>query len=486
LQGVDLFIRKQYASHLELAVHHHLQAKSFSGGMPLMTTQLSRRAFLKLSATGAAGALLAACTATTVPGGASEAGSAPAGDTQRLIFSSYTWSGYEAAMKSVIEAWNQEHPEIEVEGQFFPEDYWTKLQTQVAGGTPPDLGIADYGRLLTYAKSGILLPVDDFIAADSFPLEKMLPAAVAQYRWQEGEFDTGGEGGKMYGLPSDAQCQIFAYNKSMFDAAGVAYPTADWTWDDLVAAGQAITKADQNIWGMQMISPWILTKGNFLFGADGANHTADFSKSLLDAPETIEAFKWNWDLVYTHQIAPAPGAQAQTNPFMSGQVAMVVDGVWWIADFATIEDFEWDIALFPKHPRTGKRTTSLESDGWWIFQNAANPEMAWSLMKYLADEAGQKRFGELNYIIPSAYPDVASEWYAQTPPENRPLALENIVQDSAKVDYTYFDFFTVWDAYRPPIERAYSDGADIEAAMLEAAQIHNEELSKAWEKFNQG
>jgi multiple sugar transport system substrate-binding protein len=447
-----------------------------------MSGALSRRGFLKFAGAGVGAALLASCTQPMAPSASQAPGAA---ERAKLVFSSYTWSGYEAAMKSLIEEWNQGHPEVEVEGQFFPEDYWTKLQTQVAGGVPPDLGIADYGRLLTYAKSGILLPVDDFIEADDFSLEELLPAAVAQYRWQEGDFDSGGEGGKMYGLPSDAQSHIFAYNKNMFDAAGVAYPTDDWTWDDLVAAGQAITQADQNIWGMQMISPWVLTKGNFLFSSGGANHTDDFSKSLLDAPESIEAFKWNWDLIYTHKIAPAPGVQAQTNPFMSGQVAMVVDGVWWISDFASIEDFDWDIALYPKHPRTGKRTTSLESDGWWIFQNAGNPEMAWSLMKYLVDKEGQRRFSEMNYVVPSAYPDVASEWYAQTPPENRSKALENIIQDSAKVDYTYFDFFTIWDAYRPSLERAYADGADIEAAMIEAAQIHNEELAKAWEKFNE-
>ncbi len=450
-----------------------------------MSTHLSRRTLLKLAGTSAFDAVLAACTSTTAPGGAAEGGAAPTGDTQTLIFSSYTWSGYEAAMKDVIASWNQEHPEVTVEGQFFPEDYWTKLQTQVAGGTPPDVGIADYGRLLTYAKSGVLLPLDDYITVDDFGVDKMLPAAVAQYRWQEGDFDTGGDGGKMYGLPSDAQSHIFAYNKSMFDAAGVAYPTDDWTWDDLVAAGQAITKADQNIWGMQMISPAILAKGNFLFAADGSNHTADFQKSMLDTPESIEAFKWNWDLVYTHKIAPAPGAQSGTNPFMSGQVAMVVDGIWWLSDFASIEGFEWDIALYPKHPGTGKRTTSLESDGWWIFQNATNPDMAWSLMKYLVDEAGQQRFSELNYIVPSSYETVATDWYNQSPPTSRPKALENIVQDSAKVDFTYFDFFTIFEAYQPSIEKAYADGDDIEAAMVEAAQIHTEELAKAWEKFNQ-
>ncbi len=111
--------------------------------------------------------------------------------------------------------------------------------------------------------------------------------------------------------------------------------------------------------------------------------------------------------------------------------------------------------------------------------------MAWILMKSLVDEAGQKRFSELNYIVPSYYEEVATEWYNQSPPDSRPKALENIVQDSAKVDYTYFEFFAIFDAYRPSIEKAYADRDDIEAAMVEAAQIHNEELTKAWEKFSQ-
>ena len=457
-----------------------------------MSKHVTRRTFLKLAGAGAVGTLLAACGPTTPPATeapkaaeatATTAAPAPA-EKKKMVFSSYTWSGYEAAMKSVIESWNKEHPEVEIEGQYIPEDYWTKLQTQVAGGTPPDVGISDYGRMLPYAKSGILLPISEYIKRDNFPTDKMLPGAVAQYRWQKGDFDSGGEGGEMYGLPSDAQDQIFAYNKKMFDEAGVKYPTDDWTWDDMVAAGKAITKADQNKWGMLRVDLWIMTKGNFVFSAGGANHSPDLKKSMVDSPETIEAFKWDWDLIYTHKIAPTPGAQAQTNPFMSGQVAMIVDGVWWISDFASITDFEWDIALLPKHPKTGKRTVSVESDGWWIFKETKEPELSWSLLKYLSDENGQKKFGELNYVIPSCFPEVGKEWYSRTPPANRMKALDNIVQDSTKVDYTYFEFFTVWDAYRPPLEQAFADGDNIEDACKEAAKIHNEELAKAWDKFN--
>lgn len=386
-------------------------------------------------------------------------------------------------MRDVITGWMAENPGVEVEQQYIAEDYWTKVQTQVAGGTPPDVGISDYGKVIVYAKDGVLLNIDDWIDRDSFPLDKLFPSAVAQYRWAEGDFGSGGEAGKMYGLPSDAQSQIIAYNKNMFDEAGVAYPTDDWTWDDLVTMGKAITKSDENKWGMQVIAPEIMTKGNFLFSANGANHTPDYKQSMIDAPESVSAWKWNWDLVYTHQIAPPPGAQAQTNPFMSGQVAMVVDGVWWISDFANITDFEWDVALFPKHPQTGKRTTSLESDGWWVFKATQEPDLSWSLLQYLANEAGQTRFGDMGYVIPSCFPEIGKKWYSQKPPENRLKVLDNIVQESHKVDYTYFEYFTCWAAYGPALQAAFADGTDIVAACTEAAAIHNEELAAAWERF---
>ncbi|MCC6166252.1 MAG: extracellular solute-binding protein [Caldilineaceae bacterium] len=447
-----------------------------------MSLEISRRQFLKMAGVGAAGMALAGCVSPA----AAPPGAQPAATSKNVVFSSYTWSGYEAAMRDVITAWNTGHPDVSVEQQYIAEDYWTKVQTQVAGGTPPDVGIADYGRMIVYAKDGVLLNITDWVQRDSFPLDKMFASAVAQYRWVEGDFDSGGEGGAMYGLPSDAQSHIIAYNKTMFDEAGVPYPTDDWTWDDLVEMGKAITKPDENKWGMQVINPSIITKGNFLFSAGGANHSDDLKSSMIDSPESIEAWKWDWDLVYTHQIAPPPGAQAQTNPFMSGQVAMVVDGVWWIADFANITDFEWDIALYPKHPRTGRRTTSLESDGWWVFKSTAEPDLAWDLMQSLANEAGQKRFGELNYIIPSCFPEIGQEWYSRTPPENRLKALDNIVEESHKVDFTYFDFFTCYEAYSPPIAAAFADGTDIEAACVEAAQIHNEELAAAWERFQAG
>ena len=73
-------------------------------------------------------------------------------------------------MRSVIDEWAKANPNVEVERAVCPEDdYWTKVQTQVASGTPPDVGIADYGRLVSYAKNGMLLSVENYVTANKFP-----------------------------------------------------------------------------------------------------------------------------------------------------------------------------------------------------------------------------------------------------------------------------------------------------------------------------
>ena len=96
---------------------------------------------------------------------------------------------------------------------------------------------------------------------------------------------------------------------------------------------------------------------------------------------------------------------------------MYVEGVWWISDFVNgIKDFDWDVALFPKHPKTGKRTTTVESDGWWIYKGTKDTghRLGADAATWPASRS-QKKFGELNYIIPSCFPDVGQGMVQQDP-----------------------------------------------------------------------
>ena len=41
-------------------------------------------------------------------------------------------------------------------------------------------------------------------------------------------------------LPQNLSSLVVYYNRDLFDAAGVPYPEAGWTWDDFLAAAKAL------------------------------------------------------------------------------------------------------------------------------------------------------------------------------------------------------------------------------------------------------
>src|ERR1035437_4077131 len=136
--------------------------------------------------------------------------------------------------------------------------------------------------------------------------------------------------------------------------------------------------------------------------------------------------------------------------------------------------------MLPKHPTTGKRTVTMESDGWWMYKGGKEPDTAWNLLSYMGSPEGQQLFIKANDCIPSTYQDVAQNWYATKPPDNKLKVLQNINEDSAKVDFTYFEFGPITNAVWPVIDKAFADGTDITKAMQDADQVMNEELTKAW------
>ena len=311
-----------------------------------------------------------------------------------------------------------------------------------------------------------------------------MPAALDQYRWAEGDFDSGNPDGDYYGIPSDAQAQIMVYNKKMFDAAGISYPTDDWTWDDMLTAAKALTIPEKEQYGF-FFDPFLLWKGIWTKSAGGSVISADYKKSLLNSPETKEAITWLWDAIYTHKVAIPPPPPNSIQPFLERKVAMTIDGIWWVPDFSKgLEEGEYDICQLPKHPKTGKRTTSVESDGWWIFKGASEPDLAFDLLKYMASPSGQQTFTDMGYIIPSCLPEIATPWYATKPPENKSSVLTNINEDFIKVGITYFEVFTILNVIQPLLLDAFSNGTDIGSVLEMAEAAMNAELDTAWALFN--
>ena len=125
------------------------------------------------------------------------------------------------------EVWNQiarafeaQNPDIKVDVQLSDWDsYWEKLRVLIAGGTPPDVFAMSPPLYPDWQSRDVLLNLQPWIDADPAMLEGVYPVTLTAYQTPDGYF----------GLPRDFQTIVLYYNKAMFDAAGMAYPTDAWT-----------------------------------------------------------------------------------------------------------------------------------------------------------------------------------------------------------------------------------------------------------------
>ena len=60
-------------------------------------------------------------------------------------------------------------------------------------------------------------------------------------QWADGSLDIFTKHGKIYAAPYVSKVFAMAYNKDIFDAAGLAYPTESWTEEDFVNITRQLT-----------------------------------------------------------------------------------------------------------------------------------------------------------------------------------------------------------------------------------------------------
>ncbi|WNB87080.1 extracellular solute-binding protein [Cellulomonas sp. ATA003] len=161
--------------------------------------------------------------------------------------------------------------------------------------------------------------------------------------------------GKVLSLPTDVTAVGLFINKTLFDEAGVAYPTtADdiWTWDEYVAAVKEVQAATGTTYGMVMDrSSHRLKSFLFEFGSEyfQANEDGEFETDE-EMKVALEYFKSLNDDSFMPRSVWLSDADGNAL-FKSGDVVSYYSGSWQIADFAVnIADFEWAPVRLPMQP----------------------------------------------------------------------------------------------------------------------------------------
>ena len=252
------------------------------------------------------------------------------------------------SMQAICDAYTAKNPDVVIEVQVTSwNEYWTKLEAAAESNTMPDICWMHTNQILYYSDFGMLADVTD-LYADEDP---------NYYQNHFSEISIGnaqGSNGRMYGVPKDKDNIFLVYNKEMFDAAGVAYPDENWTWDDLTAASAQIYDKTGK-YGFMAYNDDQMGYWSFVYQAGGCILTEDKTRAGFDQPGTRKGMEFYVGM-QDNDWCPKQAYFAETAPgtaFFSEVGSMYVEGNWELMNkcinFPNM-DGKWDIAPMPKCP----------------------------------------------------------------------------------------------------------------------------------------
>jgi multiple sugar transport system substrate-binding protein len=142
--------------------------------------------------------------------------------------------------EALVKKYQEANPNVTIKYGNFPYDEFIQtIQTSMAAKDEADV-IQMFGIWVqSYAKGGTLAVVPDAVMSMSQARDQFYAAPLDGYVWE----------GKLYGFPNEYNLENggVLVNKRMFEAAGVTYPPAWKSWDELVADAKKLVKMDGNI-----------------------------------------------------------------------------------------------------------------------------------------------------------------------------------------------------------------------------------------------
>jgi multiple sugar transport system substrate-binding protein len=299
-----------------------------------------------------------------------------------------------ATFQAAVDALDAAHDEWEIVLEVIPQQSVAeKINTQLAANDLPDV-VRSQGLLVQqWLRQGAFLDLTPLIAESKLDLTDFYAGPLAQFQWQE----------QTWGLPDTAAPDLLFYNKALFDAAGVAYPTDAWTFEDMRQAAIQLTLDDQ---GRNAADPsfeptkivqWGWNGGLTFFWQRhlvrgwGGDFCANADCTLMNftAPATLEAVNWWVKLVTVdHATLYDPYGGSQTgipgDPFLAGKAAMGYNGFFAVGQLNSSGAIDYDIAQ-PLLGADGKRYTPLSTNGYMIAANSEHPQEAWALVQALVE-----------------------------------------------------------------------------------------------------
>lgn len=266
---------------------------------------------------------------------------------------------------------------IDVEITVIPEsEYSSKLNQMVSTGDDSiDIYVIWENDIGNFAQVGGIIPMDDYLAKSTIKTGEFIDAVA---KLSEGL-------GGTYGLPWCAATEILYYNQDMFDAAGISYPTNDWSYADFQAAAEKLTqKASDDT--TEVYGCALPNTQTWWAGIGGAgDQVYDPSNAQMVIGDGAVSFITDCADMVNKGIMPTPSSDT-ADLFAAGKAAMSWQGSWCIGSYGSTLGFNWDIATIP----TNKvKYNTLHTGFYSINAKSKNQDNAFKVIEYLMGEEGQ-------------------------------------------------------------------------------------------------
>ena len=384
-------------------------------------------------------------------------------------------------MQAMCDAYTaQVDPNVVIEVQVTNwSEYWTKLEAAAESNTMPDIYWMHTDQILYYADFGILADLTDLYADED----------GSYYQNHFSDISIGnasGTDGRIYGIPKDQDNVLLVYNKEMFDAAGVAYPTDQWTWDDMTDASQKIYDKTGK-YGFMAYNDDQMGYWSFVYQAGGCILTEDKTRAGFDQPATRRGMEFYVGL-QDYDWCPKQAYFAETAPgtaFFSGIGAMYIEGNWELmnkcVNFPNM-DGKWDIAPMPKCPDPVSGDGRATISNGLCYSTAAKGrtrDIALDVIKFFGTEEAQLLASSYGAAI-SAYNGTEQPYFDAFDKKGYDINVEMVM------DQFEYGVQNVNNAAKPKwkspvldeVNKVYNGQQSLEQAMAKMQQIVDTETAK--------
>jgi multiple sugar transport system substrate-binding protein len=303
----------------------------------------------------------------------------------------YSWT-VEDSMKPFFDVFEKKYPNIKVKYTKMADSAPATANALLTSGEPIDvIPQASVDDMRLRASSGMYEPLDNFLKADNLDYTKTFGDSI-------NDLET--VNGKHYALPYSMATYGLYYNKALFDKAGVAYPTDDWTWDDLRAAALKLTSGNgaNKTYGFlpDYTGQWDFSAieqlgSNYMYKNNG-------QESNWDNPAFLNALQYYYDMEMKDKsawpLSEYKALKIDSNPhaiFLQGKAAMYIQPSF-IVKYSSqtsygFTNFEYGVANLPKVKSADSLKNIYYLSDYSIPASAPNKQAAWTFLKFYCLEA---------------------------------------------------------------------------------------------------